>query len=651
MIKFKIFYLYKHNNKNKLNLLMAKEKNTNTTKTKQDVFNPVKDDKDGIIAKRMIWSSKSLELALSGILAGRKLVANPFYEKNTSLLKGDLVFDRTQDEIKEWLKCKNDILYFAEKYCKLMTPEGIKHIKLRDYQKNYLQHLEKNRLSIYLSCRQSGKTTTSAIFMLHYIIFNVDKNALVLGNKRSTATEILDKTKKIFYELPYFLKPGIYKWNEGEIVLDNGCRILTSATTKNSAIGFTLHCCLWDEAAHVNPNIADEFYNNVFPTITAARARFMITSTQNGYNLFYRLYKAAEAGDSEYKAFKTDWYEVPEYLPEKKCWVKRDEAWRQMQIANYGSEEAFNSQFGTDFDVSASILISQKILKSRQQRLVAFVEKEMPGVKHSSSWKWHPNFDPINCRNEYIVCTTDIAEGGGGDYTVCKVHRLIEPGSNKMECVGYFRSNNLIREEAVLSIQMFISMMCHQERVLLSFERNTYGELFVNQLIDNYMKNTPGCTNFDPSCIVKYWNDSGTKFVYGIKITSGNKSTHCMLYKEEYEKDTLINDSAEYMIELNNFSDDGNGRYKAAFGHDDMVMAEVQLTFVRETLQYKLFKDEFEAGHNTLLPDTIFNPFEQYDPFMGQIENMYNINQMSYFDSFNIVEMDKKQLMNRLNNM
>ena len=628
---------------------MDKEK---VIKTKKDVFNPVKEDKDGIIAKRMIWSSKSLELALSGILAGRKLVANPFYEKNTSLLKGDLVFDRTQEEIKEWLKCKNDILYFAEKYCKLMTPEGIKHIKLRDYQKNYLQHLEKNRLSIYLSCRQSGKTTTSAIFMLHYIIFNVDKNALVLGNKRSTATEILDKTKKIFYELPYFLKPGIYKWNEGEIVLDNGCRILTSATTKNSAIGFTLHCCLWDEAAHVNPNIADEFYNNVFPTITAARARFMITSTQNGYNLFYRLYKAAEAGDSEYKAFKTDWYEVPEYLPEKKCWVKRDEAWRQMQIANYGSEEAFNSQFGTDFDVSANILVDQKILKRRQQRIVTFVEKEMPGVKHSSCWRWHPNFDPINCINEYIVCTTDIAEGGGGDYTVCKVHRLIEPGSNKMECVGYFKSNTLSREEATLTIQMFISMMCNQDRVLLSFERNVYGEIFVNQLLDNSMKNVPGCINFDPSCLVKYWNESGTKFNYGIKITSGNKSTHCMLYKEDYEKDLLINDSAEYMIELNNFSDDGNGRYKAAFGHDDMVMAEVQLTFVRETLQYKLFKDEFETSyHVSSTPDTIFNPFEQYDPFGGQMETMYNINSMSYFDAYDPYSMDQMRNMNRLNNM
>lgn len=622
------------------------------SKPKQDTFNPVKEDKDGIRAKRVIWSSKSLELALKGIQEGRKLVANPFYENNTKVLKGDLVFDRTSNEIQEWLKCKNDIVYFVEKYCKIMTPEGIQQVKLRDYQVEYLKHLERHRLSILLSARQAGKTVTSALFMLHYICFNVDKNALVVANKFKTAKEVLDKAKKIFFELPYFIKPGIYKWNEAEIVLDNGCRLMAEATTINSGISFTFHCVLWDEAAHVAPNIMDKFYNNLFPTITAGKARFMITSTQNGYNLFYRLYKAAEAGENEYAAFKVDWDRIPEWNPDKRCWEKRDELWRKRQIANYGSEEAFNKQFGTDFDVSASILINQKILKSRQQRLVTFVEKEMPGVKYSSYWRWHPNFDPINCRNEYIVCTTDIAEGGGGDYTVCKVHRLIEPGSNKMECVGYFKSNTITREEAALSIQMFISMMCHQERVLLSFERNTYGELFVNQLIDNYMKNIPGCTNFDPSCLVKYWNESGTKFNYGIKITSGNKSTHCMLYKEEYEKDYLINDSAEYMIELNNFSDDGNGRYKAAFGHDDMVMAEVQLTFVRETLQYKLFKDEFETSyHVSSTPDTIFNPFEQYDPFMGQTETMYNINNMSYFDTYETYSMDKKQMMNRLNNM
>ena len=101
----------------------------------KSAFNPVKEEQDGKIAKRMIWSTISIDMALKGLEQGRKLVANPFYENNTKILKGDLVFERTDEEIEEWLRCKNDILYFAEKYCKLMTPQGIQHIKLRDYQK------------------------------------------------------------------------------------------------------------------------------------------------------------------------------------------------------------------------------------------------------------------------------------------------------------------------------------------------------------------------------------------------------------------------------------------------------------------------------------------------------------------------------------
>lgn len=583
----------------------------------KESFNPIKEDKDGIKAKRAIWSTRAIDLAFEGLKQGRKLVANPFYENNTKLLKGDLVFERTEDEIEEWLRCKNDIIYFVEKYCKLMTPEGIRHVKLRDYQKNYLRHLEQHRLSIYLACRQCGKTTTSAVFMLHYILFNVDKNALVLGNKRKTAVEILDKAKKIYFELPYFLKPGIYKWNEGEIVLDNGCRLMAEATTVNSGISFTFHCVLADEFAHVAPNILDSFYNNLFPTITAAKARFMITSTQNGYNLFCRLYKAAEAGISEYSAFKTDWYEVPEWDPDKKCWVKRDEAWHKLQVANYGSEEAFNKQFGTNFDVSANTLINQKIIQKRNLRLVDFVEKEMPGVPYSYAWKWHPNFDPIECKNSYIVMTTDIAEGGGGDSTVCCVHRLIEPGTNKLECVGYFKSNLLDREKATLSIQVFACLMCHNDRTLLSFERNIYGEMFVKQMNENTEKGLPGCKDFDESIFVKYYNESGTRFNYGVKITTGNKTAHCMLYKEEYEKDSIICDATDYMIELNNFMDNGNGKYAASFGHDDMVMAEIQVTFVKDTLQYKLLKDDFETGYNVNTSDYIYNAFEEYDPFLN----------------------------------
>lgn len=596
-------------------------------------FDPIKEDKDGVKAKRMIWSTKALDLAIKGLGEGRKLVANPFYENNTKLLKGDLVYQRTTDEVKEWKKCKNDILYFAEKYCKLMTPEGIKHITLRDYQRRYLKHLEKNRLSIYLACRQCGKTTTSAIFMLHYILFNIDKNALVLGNKRKTAVEILDKAKKIFYEIPYFLKPGIYKWNEAEIVLDNGCRLMAEATTINSGISFTFHCVLADEFAHIKPNIIDLFYNNIFPTITAGRARFIITSTQNGRNLFYRLYKAAESGINEYAAFKTDWPEVPEYDPDNKRWEKRDEEWHRRQVANYGSEEAFNSQFGTNFDISSNTLISQKILSKLSTSLVEFINKEIPGVIAGDSFYWHPNFDPSTLKQNHIIITGDLSEGVERDYTVFMISRMIEPESGKLECVGFFRSNSLSRETCALAIQTLICKYCDLDKVLLSYERNTYGDLFYKQLIENAEKD-PLVSDFDESIIVKYFNETGTKFNRGIKITSGNKTVHCKLFKEDFERGLITNDSTQTSIELGNFNDDGTGHYKAVFGHDDLVMTMVQLTFVKNTLQYKMMKSDFDSQieHQQSQQDSNYDVYaESWDEDIYDLDVKGNVGRLNRF--------------------
>lgn len=598
---------------------------------KQIGFNPVKEDKNGVQAKRMIWSTQSLNLALRGIEQGRKLVANPFYENNTKLLKGDLVFQRTQEEIDEWMRCKNDIIYFVEKYCKLMTPEGIQHVTLRDYQVDYLRHLEKNRLSIMLSARQAGKTTTSALFMLHYICFNVDKNALVLGNKRKTAIEILDKAKKIFIELPFFLRPGIYKWNEAEIVLDNGCRLMAEATTINSGISFTFHCVLADEFAHIAPNILEKFYTNLFPTITAGRARFMITSTQNGYNLFYRLCMAAKAGENEYGFFEVTWDMIPEWNPETKCWEKRDENWKRMQIANYGSEEAFNSQFGTNFDISANTLINQKVLRNRKNDLYEFIEKDLYGVPHSDMYKWAPGYEPMDMlRKEYLVFTIDLAEGIGGDSTVCLINRMINKDSDELECVGFFKSNSILREEFTKSIQTLICKYVHQERILLSYERNTYGELFYRDMLDNMDKDSYISQNFDPAILVKYFNDTGTKFNYGVKLTAGNKSTHCLLFKESYERNKYINKSTQFMNELSNFSDDGTNHYKASFGHDDLVMAAVQTEFVKSTLQYRIMRDEFSSGEMPVDDNRFYNPFEltEIDTDYYIIDNLNRLNRM-----------------------
>ena len=591
-------------------------------------FNPIKEDKDGQMAKRVIWSTKSLDVAIKGLKEGRKLVANPFYENNIKLLKDNLVFQRTEWEVEEWKKCAKDILYFAETYCVLMTPEGRQHIQLREYQKKYLLHLYNNRLTVYKSARQSGKTTSSSIFLLHYLLFNVDKTALVTGNKRKTAVEILDKIKNIYLELPYFLKGGVYKWNESEIVIDNGCRVLAEATTLNTGIGFSINFLYLDEFAHLPVNIAEKFYNNIFPTMAATKGKVAISSTVNGYNLFYRIYKSAEAGDSDYKAFKTDWDEVPEWNTEKRCWEKRDEEWRKRQIANLGSEEAFNSQFGTEFDVNANTLIDRRFIKKTQENTIEFIEKDLPGVSLSANYRWHPDYDPQSqLRQDYIIMLGDLAEGVEKDYTHFSICRMIEPGSDKVECVGYYRSNDVDRKDIAKSLMELASVQCNIDHCLLSFERNTYGELFLTHIEDFDDKGE--IAGFDKSILVKYFNESGTRFEYGVRITRGNKNNFCILFKEDFEKDRVINQSTIFCTELLNFSDpEDKGVWKAAFGHDDAVMSMIQIEFVKKTLQYILMKQDFDSlkekgekeSRGNAYADMYRNIFDTYD-------NPYNLYQ------------------------
>lgn len=581
---------------------------------KQATFNPIKEEKDGARARRVVWTTKAFESAVKGLTEGRRLVANPFYDGNIKLLKADLTFQRTQEEIDEWLKCKDDILYFVEKYCVIMTPEGRKKVELRDYQRDYLKHLEQNRLSIFLACRQCGKTVTSGLFMLHYICFNVDKAALVVANKYKTAKEVLDKAKAIYEELPYFLKPGINKWNESEVAMDNGCRLMCETTTINSGIGFTYHCVLADEFAHIPPNILDKFYNNLFPVVTASKARFMITSTQNGRNLFYRLYMSATRKENEYRPFKVDWYQVPEWDPEKLCWIKRDENWHKLQVANYGSEEAFNNQFGTNFDISSNTLISQKYLNTVD--IIKFENKDLPGVLYNESWYWHPDIDPTNLRKEYIVMTCDLAEGVGGDYTVYSIYRLVPNG---VECIGYFRNNELPREQYATTMLTFCTKWLDPNKYILSFEKNTYGDIFFSNLQSISEQLFP---EWDWSCVVKYYKDSG-KYDMGIKLTPGNKSPHCILFKEAYELGRIVNQAEDFVYEIQNFCDTKmNGHYEASYGHDDMVMTGVQLEFVKKELQYKLLREAYES-ENMIDQDNMYNPYDLINP-QQPINNIYD---------------------------
>ena len=167
-------------------------------------YNPVKELKGGVESAKVIWSTKSLQAAVDALRKGLPLKANPFCGNNTMLLKPDLVYKRTAEEVEDYIKCMQDPLYFAEK-CFLMTPDGLQAVKMRDYQVEYLKNLKENRFNILLACRQAGKSVTTAIFGLWKILFANDRNGLILSKSGPAGKDLLKKIKDMYLYLPYHL--------------------------------------------------------------------------------------------------------------------------------------------------------------------------------------------------------------------------------------------------------------------------------------------------------------------------------------------------------------------------------------------------------------------------------------------------------------
>jgi hypothetical protein len=241
---------------------------------------------------------------------------NPFFEKIVGLRTSGLTFKMSPDEQEEYIKCALDIHHFAATYCYIKGEEGQPIIiPLRDYQNEILDNFFSNRFNILMASRQIGKTICSSIMMLHYVLFNNNKNVLVTANKLDTAVEVLDKIREIYQRLPFFLQQGIINWNQKFMVFENKSRIKGFATTKTSSIGQTADFLYLDEFAYLPDNIADKFYKSVFPTVSnIENSKIIITSTPNGFNLFHKLLTEAEKPEGEkssYMAKRVYWWQVP----------------------------------------------------------------------------------------------------------------------------------------------------------------------------------------------------------------------------------------------------------------------------------------------------------------------------------------------------
>jgi hypothetical protein len=277
------------------------------------------------------------------------------FEGNSCIRPAECKLPWTQEYIEEWVRCKEDIFYFAERYHHILNIDtGLQKIVLRDYQEEMIQNFQDHRFNIVLSSRQSGKSTSFEIFVLHHILFQADKRVAILANKASSSCDILKKIKQAFMLLPKWLQQGVEVWNNGSITLENGCEIFASSTSSSAIRGRAVSLLIIDELAFVPRGIFDDFFASSYPTISSGQdSRIIFVSTPCGLNHFYKFWCDAEEKKNKFHQYRVDWWQVP----------GRDEKWRTETIANIGMVK-FNQEFGNEFLGSADTLIEAHVVRS-----------------------------------------------------------------------------------------------------------------------------------------------------------------------------------------------------------------------------------------------------------------------------------------------
>ena len=222
------------------------------------------------------------------------------------------------------------------------------------FQEKLIKNFHKNRFNICMMPRQTGKSTTSVSYLLHYAIFNDNINIGILANKAATARDLLGRLQTAYENLPKWMQQGIVAWNKGSMDLDNGSKIMAASTSAAAVRGMTFNIIFLDEFAFVPNHIADDFFSSVYPTISSGKStKIIIVSTPKGMNHFYRMWHDAERGKNEYVPTEVHWSEVP----------GRDAKWKAQTIANT-SEAQFKVEFECEFLGSVDTLIAPSKLKA-----------------------------------------------------------------------------------------------------------------------------------------------------------------------------------------------------------------------------------------------------------------------------------------------
>ena len=513
------------------------------------------------------------------------------YQGNPNLPREDYIHSFTQHERDEFIKCVDDPIYFATKYIKIVNVDrGLMPFEMWDFQKDMLQSFHDNRFSICKLPRQVGKTTTSVAYLLHYILFNEMATVAILANKSATAREIMGRLQLAFEYLPRFLQQGVKEWNKGSIELANGSRCLADSTSGSSVRGKTFNVVFLDEFAFVPNNIAEQFFNSTYPTISSGNTtKVIIVSTPNGLNLFYKMWSMAVEKKSDYKPIEIHWSMVP----------GRTQEWKEQVIRNT-SEDQFRQEFECEFIGSTNTLIHPSkirtlVFKNPIARDGDLHIYEQPAPGHT-----------------YLL-VADVAEGQGLDYSTFSIIDVTEIPYRQ---VAKYKNNKI--SPLLFPTVIYTAALKYNEAFIL-VEINSIGlqvaDILHNELAyDNLIKVRNGKNKAGQQATPGFTK----QMQFGLKTSVQTKKIGCANLKSLIEGDKLIINDEDTIMELTTFSAHKQSFAAEEGNNDDLVMTLVNFGWL--TAQ-KYFKESVNTDIRKTLQEEQLQIMDQDLVPFGIIDN------------------------------
>ena len=483
------------------------------------------------------------------------------YLGNPNLKKANTQIEFTQENIIEFLKCKDDPVYFANNYIKIVSlDEGLVPFKQYAFQKKLIQNFHENRFNICKMPRQTGKSTTVVSYLLHYAIFNDNVNIAILANKASTARDLLGRLQLAYENLPRWMQQGIISWNKGSLEIENGSKISANSTSSSAVRGGSYNVIFLDEFAFIPNHIADDFFASVYPTISSGqKTKVIIVSTPRGMNHFYRMWHDAERNKNEYVPTEVHWSEVP----------GRDEAWKEQTIANT-SEQQFKVEFECEFLGSVNTLIAPAILKN--------MVYENPITRNAGL----DIYEKPEKDHNYII-TVDVARGLGNDFSAFIV---FDTTQFPYKVVAKYRNNEI---KPMLFPNVILDVAKGYNNAYILVEVNDIGDQVASILqYDLEYENLLMASMRGRNGQIVGQGFSGKKTQLGVRTTSAVKKLGCSNLKTLIEDHKLLTCDYEIISELTTFAQKHNSFEAEEGSNDDLAMCLVLFAWL---VQQEYFKE------------------------------------------------------------